>query len=87
MLLVSLSPTSTSRPTATSLLTSFNDPETSNSIVVFLRLVTSAYLKANADDFTPFLFGLEDDPRFFESGTPTLEEFCGFYVEVSFYHD
>lgn len=49
---------------------------------MFLRLVTSAYLKANADDFTPFLFGLEDDPRFFETGAPTLDEFCSFYVEV-----
>ncbi|KAL8291502.1 hypothetical protein RQP46_002480 [Phenoliferia psychrophenolica] len=83
VLLTSLSPTSTSRPTAASLLTSFNDPETSNSIVVFLRLVTSAYLKANSDDFVPFLFGLEDDPRFFESGTPTLDEFCSFYVEIT----
>ena len=81
-LLLSLSSSSSARPTPTSLLSSFNDPETSNSVVVFLRLLTSAYLKANADDFAPFLFGLEDDPRFFESGTPTLDEFCSFYVEV-----
>jgi ubiquitin thioesterase protein OTUB1 len=71
------------RPTATTLLAAFNDAETSNSIVVFLRLLTSAYLRANEDDFTPFLFGLEDDPRFFEGGVPTLEMFCGFHVEVS----
>ncbi|KAM0747639.1 cysteine proteinase [Meredithblackwellia eburnea MCA 4105] len=85
-LLQSLSPSAPStesRPTPLSLHTSFNDPSTSNSIVVFLRLLTSAFLKANSDDFVPFLFGLEDDPRFFESGAPSMEEFCSFYVEAA----
>lgn len=34
---------------------SMNDPEKSNSVVVFFRLVTSAYLKTNADEYQPFL--------------------------------
>jgi ubiquitin thioesterase protein OTUB1 len=55
-----------------------------SAIIVFLRLLTSAFLRANADDYTPFLFGLEDDPRFFEGGAPTMDQFCGFHVEVSF---
>ncbi|KAJ1300728.1 hypothetical protein OPQ81_002372 [Rhizoctonia solani] len=39
-----------------SLLNQFQDPEISNSIVVFLRLLTSAYIRVSPeDDFTPFL--------------------------------
>ncbi|KAH7333594.1 peptidase C65 Otubain-domain-containing protein [Rhizoctonia solani] len=39
-----------------SLLEQFQDPEISNSIVVFLRLLTSAYIRLSPeDDFTPFL--------------------------------
>jgi ubiquitin thioesterase protein OTUB1 len=71
-----------SPPDAEGLLQRFNDPETSNSCVVFLRLLTSAYLQANADDFAPFLFSLEDDPRFFDGGVPTLQQFCSFHVEA-----
>ncbi|SCZ94712.1 BZ3500_MvSof-1268-A1-R1_Chr12-3g04063 [Microbotryum saponariae] len=74
--------TATHRPASATLEASFNDPEVSNSIVVFLRLLTSAYLRANADDFVPFLFALDDDPRFFEGGVPTMEQFCGFHVEA-----
>lgn len=82
-LISSFLPTSSSHPTAASLETSFNDDEISNSIVVFLRLLTSAFLKANRNDFEPFMFSLEDDPRFFEGGVPTLEMFCSYHVEVS----
>lgn len=83
-LLESLGPSpSTPRLISATLLQSFNDPEISNSIVVFLRLLTSAYLRANKDDFEPFMFSLEDDPRFFEGGVPTLEMFCGYHVEAS----
>jgi len=39
------------------LLEQFQDPEISNSIVVFLRLLTSSYIRLSPeDDFTPFLF-------------------------------
>ncbi|KAM0786215.1 hypothetical protein ACM66B_007018 [Microbotryomycetes sp. NB124-2] len=82
-LLVALGPSPPRpRPTVSSLHDSFNDPEVSNAIVVFLRLLTSAYLKANADEFTPFLFALDDDPRFLEGGAPTMDQFCSFHVEA-----
>ncbi|KAG8718590.1 hypothetical protein FRC08_004907 [Ceratobasidium sp. 394] len=39
------------------LLEAFQNPEISNSIVVFLRLLTSSYIRLSPeDDFTPFLF-------------------------------
>jgi len=47
------------RLTSATLLERFQHPETSNSIVVFLRLLTSAYIRLNADDFIPFLFDPE----------------------------
>ncbi|KAK4049962.1 hypothetical protein OIV83_003786 [Microbotryomycetes sp. JL201] len=82
-LLISLGPLPPgARPTLSSLHESFNDPEASNAVVVFLRLLTSAYLKANSDEFTPFLFALDDDPRFLEGGTPTMDQFCSFHVEA-----
>lgn len=62
----------------------FNDPETSNSIVVYLRLLTSAFLKTNEDDFLPFLFTLEDEYQgsgVFEGKPPTMEKFCANQVE------
>jgi len=44
--------------------------------------LTSAYLRTHSDDFTPFLFALEDDPRFLqEGGSPTMENFCQYHVE------
>ena len=55
--------------------------EISNSIVVFVRLLTSAFLRAHEDDYVPFLFSLEDDPRFFGGGAPTLQQFCEHHVE------
>lgn len=84
----------------------FNDPVQVNSIVAYLRLVTSAYLKVsrvacmyamllahvllltrssttqdNADDFTPFLFTLEDE--FGGDGNPpSMDEFRSNQVEA-----
>ncbi|GAA5888351.1 hypothetical protein JCM6882_008590 [Rhodosporidiobolus microsporus] len=61
----------------------FNDQETNSCIIVILRLFTSAYLRTHADEFTPFLFALEDDPRFVqEGGAPSMEEFCSRHVEA-----
>ncbi|GAA6007564.1 hypothetical protein JCM11491_004208 [Sporobolomyces phaffii] len=65
----------------------FNDQETNSCIIVHLRLVTSAYLRTHSDDFTPFLFALEDDPRFMREegggggGAPTMVDFCQYHVE------
>jgi len=39
-----------------SLLTHFQDPVVSNSVVMFLRLITSAYIRLHPEDFVPFLF-------------------------------
>jgi hypothetical protein len=52
--------------TATTLLASFNDPEISNYLVVYFRLLTSAYLRANVEDFFPFLFSWAK-PSFFST--------------------
>lgn len=63
----------------------FNDPETSNSIVAYLRLLTSAFLKLNEDEFLPFLFTLEDEYQSnntFEGKPPTIEKFCSNQVEA-----
>jgi hypothetical protein len=54
-------------------------------IIVILRLVTSAYLRTHTDDYSPFLFALEDDPRFFEEGAPDMKGFCERYVEASLF--
>ncbi|CAD6907640.1 unnamed protein product [Tilletia controversa] len=62
-----------------SLLTAFNDAETTNCIVVFLRLCLSAWLKLNTEKFGVFLFALDS-----ASGTgepPTMDEFCSQEVE------
>lgn len=49
----------------------------SNSIVVFLRLLASAYIRLNADDFIPFLF----DP---ETGEMIdVRRFCEAQVEAT----
>lgn len=52
-------------------------------IIVILRLITSAYLRTHSDEFSPFLFALEDDPRFAADGGITMKEFCEREVEVS----
>ncbi|GAA5930667.1 OTU family ubiquitin thioesterase [Sporobolomyces koalae] len=60
----------------------FNDQETNSCVIVHLRLLTSAYLRSHADDFTPFLFALEDDPRFLTRDGPLdLVTFCQYHVE------
>lgn len=90
-----LSTASSAEPTTSeSLLAAFNDPEVTHSVTYFFRLLTSAYLKSNKDDFEPFLWGLEDmDPRYAEQvatanggeeGGVNLDVFCSFFVEVSF---
>ncbi|EJT97187.1 cysteine proteinase [Dacryopinax primogenitus] len=38
------------------LLAAFQDAETSNSIVVYLRLLTSGYIRAHEEEFLPYLF-------------------------------
>jgi len=57
------------------LLELFQQPEVSNSVVVYLRLLTSAQIRADPDAFAPFLFhpelGIQMEPR----------EFCENFVE------
>ena len=40
---------------AKDLLSAYNDPEQSNSVVVLLRFITSDYLKRHADNYIPYL--------------------------------
>ncbi|WFD44701.1 ubiquitinyl hydrolase 1 [Malassezia psittaci] len=63
--------------TVDQLVKTFNDPEKSNSIVVYLRMVTSAFLKSNANDYTPFLISASD-----EGDSPSMEDFCNREVEA-----
>ncbi|BGP43213.1 hypothetical protein JCM10450v2_007357 [Rhodotorula kratochvilovae] len=71
------------RLTRDGLVQAFNDQETNSCIIVILRLITSAYLRTHEDEFTPFLFALEDDPRFLtEGGAPTMRQFCEYHVEA-----
>ncbi|GAA6014509.1 hypothetical protein JCM10207_001630 [Rhodosporidiobolus poonsookiae] len=70
------------RPTVEQLVEGFNDQETNSCIIVTLRLLTSAYLRTHADEFTPFLFALEDDPRFLQEGAPDMRQFCERHVEA-----
>ncbi|GAA5990439.1 hypothetical protein JCM10908_007373 [Rhodotorula pacifica] len=69
------------------LLNAFNDQETNSCIIVILRLITSAYLRTHEDEFSPFLFALEDDPRFLQDGGAggggvSMREFCERGVEA-----
>ncbi|KAG0143791.1 hypothetical protein CROQUDRAFT_660767 [Cronartium quercuum f. sp. fusiforme G11] len=64
------------------LMTAFNDQETCANTIVFLRLLTAAYLKQHEDDFAPFLLSFEEDYERFPAGAPSLVEFCQFYVEA-----
>ncbi|RKP14371.1 otubain-like cysteine protease [Piptocephalis cylindrospora] len=41
--------------TRPSLLSNFNDPETSNAIVCYLRFLTAAHVRTHPDDFAPFI--------------------------------
>jgi len=59
------------------LLQQFQHPEVSNSVVVFFRLLTSAWIRLNEDDFAAFLF----DP---ESTEPlSVRQFCENQVEAT----
>ncbi|KZT24962.1 cysteine proteinase [Neolentinus lepideus HHB14362 ss-1] len=58
------------------LLEAFQSPEVSNSVVVFLRLLTSAQIRTDPDEFAPFLF----HPEIGEPMTP--REFCETFVEA-----
>ncbi|PSS30859.1 hypothetical protein PHLCEN_2v2586 [Hermanssonia centrifuga] len=61
--------------TAKGLLEAFNAPEVSNSVVVYLRLLTSAQIRIDPDAYAPFLFhpelAIPMEPR----------EFCENFVE------
>jgi ubiquitin thioesterase protein OTUB1 len=48
----------------------FNQPLIADTMVILLRLTTSAYLRLNADEFLPFI----DDPT-------NIDEFCTVHVE------
>ncbi|SPO32415.1 uncharacterized protein UTRI_02972 [Ustilago trichophora] len=62
------------------LVEAMNDPEQSNSIVVYLRLLTSAFLKLNADEYTPFLFSLDASNA--DGNPPDMATFCADQVEA-----
>ncbi|PCH43001.1 cysteine proteinase [Wolfiporia cocos MD-104 SS10] len=58
------------------LLEEFNMPEVSNSVVVYLRLLTSAHIRADPDSYIPFLL----DPDTGELND--LQQFCISQVEA-----
>ncbi|TFY55447.1 hypothetical protein EVG20_g9315 [Dentipellis fragilis] len=58
------------------LLQSFQNPEVSNYVVVFLRLLASAQIRTDPESYAPFLF----HPDLGESMTP--REFCESFVEA-----
>ncbi|KAI5477452.1 syntaxin [Pseudohyphozyma bogoriensis] len=68
------------RPSHEELYEALTRDEDAMCTIVFLRLLTSAYLKTHPDEFVPFLFAMEDDPRWF-GNAPSMDDFCGFYVE------
>lgn len=58
------------------LLEAFQDPETSNYVVVFLRLLTSAQIRTDPESFEPFLFHPD-------LGEPlSIRDFCEGFVEA-----
>ncbi|KAF8519335.1 cysteine proteinase [Hysterangium stoloniferum] len=61
--------------TAAILLEAFQDPSVSNSIITYLRLLTSAQLKSDPDNYAPFLFHQDTfEPM-------SVQEFCQTSVE------
>ncbi|KAI0632822.1 cysteine proteinase [Trametes polyzona] len=62
--------------TVASLLEAFNVPEVSNSVVMYLRMLTSAQIKSEAEEYAPFLF----NPETTEPMDP--ESFCNNFVEA-----
>lgn len=61
---------------SSSLLEAFQNAEVSNSIVVFLRLLTSATIRTDEDNYAPFLF----HPEIGDQLAP--REFCENFVEA-----
>ncbi|KAK7440041.1 hypothetical protein VKT23_017292 [Stygiomarasmius scandens] len=59
------------------LLSAFQNPETSNSIVMYMRLLTSAQIRLDPDTYSPFLF----HPEIGES--MEVREFCENFVEAT----
>ncbi|KAL0579386.1 hypothetical protein V5O48_002611 [Marasmius crinis-equi] len=60
-----------------SLLNAFQDDTVSNSIVMYLRMLTSAQLRLDPDSYAPFLFHPE-------TGEPMeVREFCEHFVEAT----
>lgn len=66
--------------TPTSLVEAFNDPVVSNSVVVYLRLVTAAFLKIHQEEYAPFLFAYEGSAG--DGEAPTMDEFVRSQVEA-----
>ncbi|KAJ3986939.1 peptidase C65 Otubain-domain-containing protein [Lentinula detonsa] len=63
--------------TDVALLERFQNPEESNSIVVYLRMLTSAQIRLDPDNFAPFLFHPE-------LGEPMeVREFCEHFVDAA----
>ncbi|KAF8622628.1 hypothetical protein AX15_006880 [Amanita polypyramis BW_CC] len=63
--------------TLAGLLKAFQDPPASNSIVAYLRLITSAQLRLNEEEYSPFLIHPErGDPM-------SVRDFCENFVEGS----
>ncbi|KAJ3937698.1 MAG: peptidase C65 Otubain-domain-containing protein [Lentinula lateritia] len=59
------------------LLETFQDPEKSNSIVVYLRMLTSAQIRLDPENFAPFLFHPE-------LGEPMeIRDFCEHFVDAT----
>ncbi|KAI0316959.1 cysteine proteinase [Amylostereum chailletii] len=58
------------------LLNAFQDPDVSNYIVVFLRLLTSAQIRMDPDAFEPFLFHPEIGEQM------KTRDFCEMFVEA-----
>jgi len=62
--------------TSDTLLEAFQSPEVSNSVVVYLRLVASAQIRNDPEEYAPFLFHPE-------TGEPMgTREFCEHFVEA-----
>ncbi|KAI0338334.1 cysteine proteinase [Trametopsis cervina] len=70
-------PSSGTPLTPATLLQAFQDPETSNCIVVFLRMLTSAVIRTDADSYAPFLVHPD-------TGADIVpHEFCERFVEAT----
>ncbi|KAE9406118.1 cysteine proteinase [Gymnopus androsaceus JB14] len=59
------------------LLQAFQNPETSNSIVVYMRMLTSAQIRLDPDNYAPFLFHPELGEQM------EVREFCEHFVDAT----